>query len=148
MTEETVLAKIDAELESKVRRLINNDDVQDIVEYDVSDAKLYGRRNRRKLSGEVAEIADAAGYVAEVYESVYWITLVGIPVWPRGVYLLLPRRECDDPDGDADQYRALRLGDDWRWYARHYVIGLIVLSAFIAIVAATLAKLFTQARGQ
>ena len=139
-------AVLDPELETKVRRLIANDSVEDIVEYDVSDAKLYGRRNRRVLSGELAKSAEAAGCVAEVYESVYWWTFGGVPVKPYGVYLLMPRQVCDDPDGDADQYRAIRLSDDWGWYARHFVIGMIMFGLFISVCVASLAMAFERNR--
>src|SRR5437870_5261889 len=77
-----------------VRRLIAGQDTEDIVVYDVSDCQLYGRRRYRRLTGESAQSAAAAGCRAEVYQSVYWLTLVYFPVKPLGVYLVLPRVTC------------------------------------------------------
>jgi len=98
--------------DSLVRQLIAGVDTEDIVVYDASDCQLYGKKHYRRLTGELEHAAEAAGCRPEVYQSIYWWTLVYFPVKPLGTYLVLFRRECDDPDGDADQYRAVKLPMD------------------------------------
>jgi len=53
------------------------------------------------------------------------------PVKPLGTHLVLPRRECDDPDGDADQYRAVELPMDWGQVRRQFAVAFIVAFALI-----------------
>jgi len=124
--------------DADIRRLIAGqdvEDVEDIVVYDVSDCQLYGRRYRQRLSGELAQAAEAAKCRPFVYQSVYWFTLAYFPVRPLGTFLVLPRLSCDDPDGDADQYRAVRLPTDWRQVATHYGVALTLLGATFALIA-------------
>jgi hypothetical protein len=116
-----------------IRRLIAGEDIEEIVVYDVSDCQLYGRRHRQRLVGELAR--DAAGCRPVVYQSIYWLTLAYIPVQPLGTYLVLPRQTCDDPDGDAEQYRAVRLPMDWGQVAFHYAVMLLLLVCVFAIIA-------------
>lgn len=121
--------------EATIRRLIAGREVEDIVVYDVSDCQLYGRRHRLRLAGELAIAAEEAGCRAVVYQSVYWLTLVYIPIRPLGTFLVLPRQTCDDPDGDAEQYRAVRLPMDWGQVAFHYALVLSLLGCVLAVVA-------------
>ena len=95
-----------------VRRLIDGTDTEKLVFYDVSDCQFYGRKHRRKLTGTLAAEAESAGCVPTVYQSVLWFCLVFVPVWPLGTYFIIPCDECDDPDGDADQYRGIRAKRD------------------------------------
>lgn len=127
--------------EAAIRQLISGKDVETIVVYDVSDCQLYGRRHRECLTGELAKAAEEAGCEPVVYESVYWFTLAYIPIKPLGVYLVMPRRVCDDPDGDADQYRAIRLPDDWDQIRVHLVVG---AGALCATLFAMLAFFFSR----
>lgn len=112
-----------------VQQLIAGSNIEDLVFYDVSDCQLYGRKHLRRLTGELARNADAAGCEVVVYQCVLWWCLVFIPVRPLGVYVVLPRRECDDPDGDADQYRGLRVQWDWSQIAFQYLITFMLLLA-------------------
>jgi hypothetical protein len=95
--------------------------------YDASDEQLYGRKHRRRLSGSVAAEAEAAGCVPVVFQSVLWWCLVYLPIVPRGVFYVMPCVECDDPDGDADQYRAVPGQWDWQQVLVHYLVGFTVL---------------------
>ena len=119
-----------------VDQLIVGAETEEIVVYDVSDCQLYGRKLRRQLSGSLARRAEVAGCLPEVYQSVYWLTFVGLPVKPLGTFLVLPRQICDDPDGDADQYRALRIPMDWRQIACHYAVAvsLVVCAVDVAVI--------------
>lgn len=117
-----------------VRQLIAGVDTEDIVVYDVSDCQLYGKKHYRRLTGELEHAAEAAGCRPEVYQSVYWWTLVYFPVKPLGTYLVLPRRECDDPDGDADQYRAVKLPMDGRQVSREYAVAFSVALCLICVL--------------
>jgi hypothetical protein len=119
------------EVDSLIRQLISSVDTEDIVVYDVSDCQLFGRKHYRRLTGELAQAAEVAGCRPEVYQSVYWWTLVYFPVKPVGTYLVMPRQECDDPDGDADQYRAVKLPMDWDQVRREYLIAFSVAFALI-----------------
>jgi len=119
-----------------IRRLIAGSDVEEIVVYDVSDCQLYGRRYRLKLTGDLALSAEDAECEPVVYQSVYWFTLAYFPFKPLGTYLVLPRKTCDDPDGDADQYRAVRLATDWRQIAVHYIIAVLLMSACVLSILA------------
>lgn len=91
-----------------VRRLIDGADTETLIFYDVSDCQIYGHKHKRKLTGTLATDAESAGCIPIVYQSVLWFCLVFVPVWPLGTYFIIPRAECDDPDGDADQYRGIR----------------------------------------
>ncbi|OWK44955.1 hypothetical protein [Fimbriiglobus ruber] len=122
--------------EEKILRLIAGVGTEEIVVYDVSDCQLYGRKWRCRLSGAVARRAETAGYRPEVYQSVYWLTLVYLPVKPLGTFLVLPRQSCDDPDGDAEQYRALRLSMDWRQVVCHYVVAVLLVLGTIGVLLA------------
>src|SRR4051794_30868193 len=124
-----------ADRDASIRRLIAGRDVEDIVVYDVSDCQLYGRKHLHRLTGEQARDAEAAGYRPVVYQSVYWFTLAYIPVKPLGTYLVLPGQTCDDPDGDAAQYRAVRLPMDWGQAAFHYAVAVTLTVLVIALVA-------------
>jgi hypothetical protein len=118
-----------------IRRLIDDRDVEKIVVYDVSDCQLYGRKHQQTLAGELAEAAEEARCWPVVYQSVYWLTLAYIPVMPLGTYLVLPRRTCDDPDGDAEQYRGVLLPMDWGQVTFHYAVALSPLVCALAVVA-------------
>jgi len=115
-------------LDENVRRLISGKDVETLAFYDVSDEQLYGRKHRRRLSDDLAEDARLAGCEPVVYQSVLWWCLVYIPVRPLAVYLVMPCLECDDPDGDADQYRGIRVKWDSRQIACHYLVTFGLLS--------------------
>jgi hypothetical protein len=133
-----------ADPDAFIRRLIAGSDVADIAVYDVSDRRLYGRKHYRRLTGELAQLAQTAGCLPQIYQSVFWFTLVYLPLIPLGVYLVLPRVTCDDPDGDALQYRALKVPTD-RWQiALHYVIGgllgIIILTVFMLFLVNTLRR--------
>jgi hypothetical protein len=68
----TATPDVGADRDAIIRRLIADQNVEDIVVYDVSDCQLYGRRHRQRLAGE---LADAAECHSVVYQSVYWFTL-------------------------------------------------------------------------
>lgn len=121
--------------DTTIQQLIAGREVVDIVVYDVSDCQLYGRRRCQRLSDELAQAAEAVGCLPLVYQSVYWFTLAYIPVRPLGTYLVLPRKTCDDPDGDAEKYRAVRLPMDWGQVAFHYAVVLVLLICGLAVVA-------------
>lgn len=128
--------------EAIIRRLIAGVDTEEIVVYDVSDWQLYGRRQSRALTGELAQAAKAAGFRCAVYQSVYWSTLAFFPIKPLGTYLVLPPEECDDPNDphrDADQYRAVRVPMDWRQVAFHYTVAFAFLVATVGVVLAWIA---------
>ncbi|MBX3449944.1 MAG: hypothetical protein KF777_10315 [Planctomycetaceae bacterium] len=134
------LNKINSDLsvnrEALIRQLIAGSDVEEIVVYDVSDCQLYGRRYRQKLRGDLARAAEDAECEPVVYQSVYWFTLAYFPFKPLGTYLVLPRKACDDPGGDADQYRAVRLATDWCQVAVHYLIAVLLLvTAVLSVLA-------------
>ncbi len=63
--------------------------------------------NLGTLTASLADDAKSAGCEPVVYQSVLWWCFVYMPVVPRSVYFVLPCIECDDPDGDAIQYRAI-----------------------------------------
>ncbi|TWU01013.1 hypothetical protein Pla52n_43840 [Stieleria varia] len=118
-----------------VERLIAGSETDSLVFYGVSDHQLYGRKNRIRLSGDVAKLAEDAGYDPIVYQSVLWRCLVFIPVVPLGVFAVIPKLECDDdPDRDADQYRGIRMAWDWSQIRIQYgvVFGTALLLAAIA----------------
>ena len=123
-----------ADRDANIGRLIAGRDVEDIVVYDVSDCQLYGRRHRQRLVGELAGAAKAAGCQAEVYQSVYWFCLAYFPVKPLGTYLVMERQTCDDPDGDAEQYRAVRVPMDRRQIAVHYAVATILVLGAVGVV--------------
>ena len=117
-----------------VGRLIAGSETEDLVFYDLSDHQLYGRKNRIRLTGEAAKLAEDAGCDPIVYQSVLWWCLVFIPLVPLGVFAVIPKLECDDPDGDADQYRGIRMAWDWNQIGIQYgvVFGTALLLAAIA----------------
>ena len=114
-----------------VRRLIDGTNTETLVFYDVSDCQIYGRKHRRKLSGALAAEAESVGCVPTVYQSVLWFCLVFVPVWPLGTYFIMPCSVCDDPDGDADQYRGVRAKWDTSQVTLHYW----ALAAQVLVVA-------------
>ncbi len=117
-----------------VQRLIGGIGTEDFVFYDVSDHQLYGRKHRMRLTGETAKLATEAGCDTIVYQSVLWWCFVFIPIVPLGVFAVIPRHECDDPDGDADQYRGIRM--DWDWTQIGLQYGIVVgAAALLAVIA-------------
>jgi hypothetical protein len=122
--------------EPLIRRLTTGTDTEDIAVYDVSDRQLYGCRNYRQLTGEFAQLAALAGCRPEVYQCVYWLTLAFFPIRPLGTFLVLPRQECDDSDGDAQQYRAVRMPMDWGQVSRHYLVAFTILLGVVGAVVA------------
>ncbi len=115
-----------------VRRLIDGTDTETLTFYDVSDCQIYGRKHLRQLSGTLAADAASVGCVPTVYQSVLWFCLVFVPVWPIGTYYIMPCVKCDDPDGDADQYRAVRANWDTAQVLVHYLpfaVHFIVVAA-------------------
>lgn len=110
-----------------IDRLVTGSGTDVLVFYDVSDHQLYGQKNRRLLSGDAARRAAEAGFEGKVYQAVLWWCLVIIPGFPLGVYAVIPKTICDDPDGDADQYRAIRLQWDYSQVALHYLLVFGVL---------------------
>ena len=119
------------EFDDIVDRLITASNVEDLVFYDVSDCNLYGRKNPKRLSGHIAHRATAAGCDTLVYQSVVWFCVVFIPVFPLGVYTVIRKLECDDPDGDADQYRAIRVAWDWQQVGTQFLIAASILGVTI-----------------
>lgn len=117
-----------------IERLVAGQGVEDLVFYDVSDQQLYGRKNCQRLTGEVARRASESGYDTIVFQSVLWWCLVFIPIVPLSVYTVIPKLECDDPDGDAAQYRGIPLGWDWRQITIQYMIVAIILGLIAALV--------------
>lgn len=117
-----------------VERLIAGIETEDLVFNDVSDHQLYGRKNRIRLTGEAAKLAEDAGCDSIVYQSVLWWCLVFIPLVPLGVFAVIPKLKCDDPDGDVDQYRGIRMAWDWNQIGIQYgvVFGTALLLAAIA----------------
>ena len=113
--------------DNHVSRLIVGKDIKSIAVYDVSDQQLYGRKHFRRLSGSLADQAKSAGCEPLVYQSVLWWCLVYMPVLPRGVFFVLPCKECDDPDGDALQYRAIPVRWDWPQVRLHYLVAYLPL---------------------
>ena len=109
-----------------VKRLIDGADTETLAFYDVSDCQLYGRKHRRRLTGSLAEAASKAGCKPLVYQSVLWWCFVFIPVFPQAVFVVIPCLECDDPDGDADQYRGIRVSWDSRQVCTHYLVTLAI----------------------
>ena len=116
-----------------VARLIDGADTESLAFYDVSDCQIYGRKYLRKLTGPLADAADAAGCARTVYQTVLWSCLVYMPVFPLGVYFVIPCLECDDPDGDAVQYRGIRA----RWDAWQIVFHYSVMLSLMAAVGVT-----------
>ncbi len=112
-----------------VARLIDGNDTETLVFYDVSDRQIYGRKHRRNLTGALADSAHAAGCCPTVYQTVLWRCLVYLPVLPLGVYFVIPCIECDDPNGDAEQYRGIRARWDSRQIAFHYGVLFSLLGA-------------------
>ena len=121
-----------SEFANIVDRLITASNVEDLVFYDVSDCNLYGRKNAQRLTGTLAERATAAGCDTLVYQSVLWWCCVFIPVFPLGVYTVVQKLECDDPDGDADQYRAIRAAWDWQQVATRFLMVVCMLGVTIS----------------
>lgn len=117
--------------DADVTRLISGKEIETLAFYDVSDQQIYGRKHLRRLTGDFAERATLAGCEPVVYQTVLWWCLVYIPVRPLAVYLVMPCLECDDPDGDADQYRALRVEWDSRQIAVHYLITFGLLATCV-----------------
>ena len=117
-----------------VERLIKGNGTEVLVFYDVSDYQLYGRKKRTRLTGDMAKLATDAGCDTIVFQSVLWWCFVFIPVVPLGVFAVIPKLECDDPDGDADQYRGIRLDWDWKQIGLQY--GLVVGAASLLVVIA------------
>ena len=114
--------------------LIDGNGTEDLVFYDVSDQQMYGRKNRIRLTGEMTELATEAGCDTIVYQSVLWWCFVFIPVVPLGVFAVIPKLECDDPDGDADQYRGIRMAWDWTQIGLQY--GIVTGAASLLAVVA------------
>ena len=117
-----------------IERLIEGKETEDLAFYDVSDRQLYGRKNRQRLTGDVARRATESGCDTVVFQSVLWWCFVYVPVVPLGVYAVMPKLECDAPDGDAIQYRGIRISWDWRQIGVHYAI-LAVCMALIGAIA-------------
>ena len=116
-----------------IDRLIAGEQIESICVYDVSDYLLYGCKKRRKLTGDTAVAANEAGCEPVVFQTIYWFCLVGIPLWPMGTYVVLPQKACDDPDGDAEQYRAILVQTDKQQIAWHY--GIVVMGFAILGIA-------------
>ena len=58
--------------------------------------------------------------------------LSSFPVWPLGTYFIIPCAECDDPDGDADQYRGIRA----KWDTTQIIVHYWALAAHVIAIAA------------
>jgi hypothetical protein len=114
-----------------VARLIAGKDVENIAVFDVSDHALYGRKYCRRLSGSLADQAKLAGCKPVVYQAILWWCLVYLPVLPRGTFFVLPCIKCDDPDGDALQYRAIPARWDWSQVGLHYLLTYVPLLILI-----------------
>jgi hypothetical protein len=50
------------------------------------------------------------------------------------VFAVIPKLECDDPDGDADQYRGIRMAWDWTQIGLQY--GIVTGAASLLAVVA------------
>ena len=117
-----------------VQRLIDGTDTETLVFYDVSDCQIYGSKHRRNLSGALAEDAANAGCEPTAYQTILWFCLVYMPVWPLGTYFVMPCLDCDDPDGDAEQYRGVRAASDTGQIMFHYsVMAALIVAAGVAV---------------
>jgi hypothetical protein len=114
--------------DAHVSRLVAGTDVTTLAFYDVSDEQLYGRKHRRRLNGSLAAEAESAGCVSVVFQSVLWWCLAYVPIVPRGVFYVMPCIKCDDPDGDANQYRAIPAQWDLPQILLHYLVGITILA--------------------
>jgi hypothetical protein len=112
-----------------VRRLIDGTDTETLAFYDVSDCQIYGAKHRRNLTGSLVNDAEAAGCEPTAYQTILWFCLVYMPVWPLGTCFVMPCIECDDPDGDAEQYRGVRAKWDNGQIARRYIVMATLLAA-------------------
>ena len=94
-----------------------------------------GKKLYRRLTGELEHAPEAAGCVPEVYQCVYWWTLLCFPVKPLGTYLVLPRRDCDDRNGDAEHCQAVKIpmvgGQVRRDYAHAFSVSLGLICGLI-----------------
>lgn len=117
-----------------VDRLLEGDDVTRLAFYDVSDCQLYGRKYKRLLKGAMADKAQEAGCYPKVYQAIHWFCLAYMPVWPLGTYVVMQEKICDDPDGDADQYRCVRVATDVKQIAWHYCAVALVLAAISLLI--------------
>ena len=117
--------------DNEIRSLFS-ENAQTIEQYDVSDCILYGRKFRRRLSGELAAAAEQLGCEPIVYQSIYWLCLVFIPIWPLAIYVVAP---CRDPIeiGDSVKYRCLLTEWDSRQVATYYIVavGAILTACFV-----------------
>lgn len=113
-----------------IQRLVVGDRTVKLAIYDVSDCRLYGRKHRHTLHGRSKRDAESTGCVPIVYQAVLWFCLVYIPVWPMGTYVVIPEYDCDGPDGDADQYRGIRVTTDIQQVLVHYAACVLVAAAF------------------
>jgi len=118
--------------EKIVRQLIAGCDIEILEFYDVSDTQIYGRKHLRRLTGSLADAAQDAGCEPIVYQAVLWWCLVFIPFIPLKVYFVIPCLECDDHDGDAEQYRGLRTQWDAMQVAAHYCISALLFAVSAA----------------
>lgn len=126
-----------SDMSDSIDRLVAGRDVVDIVVCDVSDRQLYGCRNRQRLSGELAQAAEAADCEADVYQSVYWFTVAYMPVVPLGTYLVMPRHMRDDHTDDACRFRAVRVPSDRGQIAMHYIIATLILAFTFTVIVCT-----------
>lgn len=117
-----------------VEQLIENRDTIKLAFYDVSDCQLYGHKNGRFLTGELAEKAAAAGVEPSVFQAVHWWCLVYIPIVPLGTFVVMQDEECDDPDGDADQYRCIPVAIDPGQIVTHYVGAALGIAAVAGLI--------------
>jgi len=116
-----------------VCQLIAGSGIEILEFYDVSDTQIYGRKHPRRLTGSLADAARDAGCEPIVYQAVLWWCFVYIPFIPQKVYFVIPCLECDDPDGDAEQFRGIATPWDSAQVASHYCITALHLtvSAFV-----------------
>ena len=118
-----------------IESLVTGTGTEDLVVDDLSAHQLYGQKHRQLLSGDTAMRAADAGFEGTVYHSVLWWCLGFTPVIPLGVYAVISKTLCDDPYGDAFQYRAVRLQWDYRQVLFQYllVLGVLLPVVFIAV---------------
>jgi hypothetical protein len=119
----------------RMEQLVRGQETEEIAINDVSDFNLYGRKHRQGLPGSLHDEALERGFEPYIHQAVFWFCLVGLPLVPRGTYLVLSYKEpTDDDQYDCECYRALRIECDWSQIYVHYAISYTALFAVIVAV--------------
>lgn len=117
-----------------VSLLIDGNETETLAFYDVSDTQIYGRKNRRDLRRSLSDAAEAEGCFPTAYQTIHWLCFVHFPVWSLATYVVMPCKECDDPDGDADQYRAIRVQTDISQITLHSSVAYSILIGIFLLI--------------